>query len=161
LVTDDTEWEINGGSAAYCWFRNDQATYGDTYGALYKVWTMEAGQLCPIGWHVPTAAEWRTLEHELGGEDVAGGKLKESGTEHWNAPNTDATNESGFTALPGGFRSIHGSTSGIGHVGYWWSSTIDHPNANYRQLVSDESSINGRSLISSGNQGFSVRCIKD
>src|SRR5690554_4910948 len=106
-----------------------------TYGVLYN-WTAamdgEASSttnpsgiqgVCPAGWHVPSDAEWTELTDYLGGTSVAGGKLKETGTTHWKSPNTGATNETGFTALPGGYRHLYGAFSNIGYDGYWWSAT--------------------------------------
>src|SRR5690554_3255453 len=92
-----------------------------TYGVLYN-WTA-AMNACPDGWHLPSDAEWTELTDYLGGESVAGGKLKETGTTHWNSPNTGATNETGFTALPGGYRNSSGAFHRIGYLGYWWSAT--------------------------------------
>jgi uncharacterized protein (TIGR02145 family) len=90
-------------TGAYCWYNNDAATYKATYGALYNWYAVaDSRNIAPTGWHVPTDAEWTTLTTFLGGESVAGGKLKETGTNHWTSPNTGATNETGFTALPGG-----------------------------------------------------------
>ena len=78
----------------------------NTYGTMYNWFAVDdARGLAPAGWHVPTMADWTTLATTLGGTSVAGGKMKESGTTHWFSPNTGATNESGFTALPGGWRS--------------------------------------------------------
>ncbi|SDD19418.1 FISUMP domain-containing protein [Williamwhitmania taraxaci] len=79
--------------------------------------------VCPTGWHLPSDAEWTQLTTFLGGESVAGGKLKEIGTTHWASPNTGADNSSGFTALPGGYRNYGGSFYYIGYGGYWWSAT--------------------------------------
>src|SRR5690554_4082552 len=106
-----------------------------TYGVLYN-WTAamdgEASSstnpsgiqgVCPAGWHVPSDAEWTELIDYLGGTSVAGGKLKETGTTHWNTPNTGATNETGFTALPGGQRLSNGTFYFIGYDGCWWSAT--------------------------------------
>jgi uncharacterized protein (TIGR02145 family) len=142
----------------YYWYDNDSATYANTYGALYKF--DYTGNLCPTGWHVPTDAEWTTLTDYLGGEDVAGGKLKEMGTTHWQSPNEGATNESGFTALPGGYQNEYGSFSGIGSGGYWWSSTgSDLIISLGRSLYYDCSSVDRSSYNVGG--GFSVRCLKD
>ncbi|MBA7544886.1 hypothetical protein ES705_37247 [subsurface metagenome] len=122
LVTNSTEWG-NLTTPGYYWYNNDEPTYANTYGALYNWYTVEKGNLCPTGWHVPTDAEWTTLTDYLGGASVAGGKLKETGTAHWSYPNTGATNESGFTALPGGGRSLNGTFGYVGSSGGWWSST--------------------------------------
>ncbi len=112
LVTDSLEWD-NLVTPAYCWYRNDPVTYGETYGALYNLHVVSTGILCPSGWHVPSDAEWTVLSDYLGGESVAGGKLKEAGTTHWYTPNAGATNETGFTALPGGIREAANSTPGL------------------------------------------------
>ena len=116
--------------------------------------------VCPSGWHLPSDAEWTQLTDYLGGESVAGGKLKETGTTHWLSPNTGATNETGFTALPGGYRYDNGPFSDIGYSGYWWSATEGstdyawYRNMYYSSYVVD-SYLNGKEL------GFSVRCVRD
>jgi uncharacterized protein (TIGR02145 family) len=121
LVTDNTAW-AGLTSPGYCWYNNDEAANKATYGALYNWYTVNTGNLCPTGWHVPSDAEWTTLTAYLGGKNVAGGKLKETGTAHWASPNTGATNETSFTALPGGARYYLGSYFNFGSYGYWWSS---------------------------------------
>jgi uncharacterized protein (TIGR02145 family) len=139
-----------------------------TYGVLYN-WPA-ALEACPAGWHLPTDDEWKTLEMHLGmsWEQVGiigwrlsneGGKLKETGTTHWNY-NEGANNESGFTALPGGFRYTIGKNYGIGGGGYWWSATEYYDiNAWYRYLQHNLSSI---CRDHSGKEfGLSVRCLKD
>ena len=83
----------------------------------------DARNVCPVGWHVPTVVEWTTLTTYLGGESVAGGKLKEAGFTHWQSPNEGASNSSGFTALPSGYRSVTGAYDYIGYYAYWWSSS--------------------------------------
>jgi uncharacterized protein (TIGR02145 family) len=118
---------------AYYWLKNDSAKYGSIYGALYNFYVVETGKLCPAGWHVPDYSEWNTLAAELGGFLAAGGRMKEAGTEHWISPNTGATNESGFTALPGAYLAGYSSRGGGGfqREGYsadWWSDT---PTVNY------------------------------
>jgi uncharacterized protein (TIGR02145 family) len=129
-----------------------------TYGVLYN-WTA-AQSACPSGWHLPSDAEWTTLTTYLGGESVAGGKMKEAGTAHWNSPNTGATNESGFTALPGGYRTNTGAFSNLGINGFWWSSTErGTPNAWYRRLHYHPSGV-GRGTTDK-ESGFSVRCVRD
>ena len=159
LVTDGAAWS-NLTTPGYCWYDNDEATYGDTYGALYNWYTVETGNLCPAGWHVPTDAELTTLTTYLGGESVAGGKLKETGTTHWNSPNTGATNESGFTALPGGNRHTSGTFSTIGSNGSWWSSTESTAShAWYRTMTSTDASITRYDPYK--KFGFSVRCVRD
>jgi len=90
--------------------------------------------VCPTGWHIPTDAEWTILISYLGGENVAGGKLKERGTAHWKSPNTGATNESGFTALQGGKRDCNGIFDWIGDYAFWWSSKRNTENVYIQQI---------------------------
>jgi uncharacterized protein (TIGR02145 family) len=147
-------------SPGYCWYNNDQTTYGETYGSLYNWYVVETGKLCPIGWHVPTDAEWTTLYDFLGGFNIAGGKLKETGTMHWNSPNIGATNESGFTALPGGNRSTIGFNN-VGSMGFWWTATEYSPSYAWVRFM-DYNMIEGHWDSEAYKQrGFSVRCIKD
>lgn len=97
------------------------------YGRLYNWYTVEDSRnICPEGWHVPTDSEWALLEDYLGGSEIAGGKLKEGGTSHWVNPNAGATNESGFTALPGAARYRDGFVTDIGYFGNWWSSSNEY-----------------------------------
>ncbi len=129
-----------------------------TYGVLYN-WTA-AMDACPDGWHLPSDAEWTELTDYLGGTSVAGGKLKETGTTHWNTPNTGATNETGFTALPGGNRSISDYFNFFGDYGNWWSSTeYSTYHAWYRDMYYRYRNVS-RSYYSKG-EGFSVRCVRD
>jgi uncharacterized protein (TIGR02145 family) len=148
----------------YVGWHSDLATYGRLY-TWYAV--TDSRNIAPAGWHVPTDAEWTTLTDCLGGESVAGGKLKETGTTHWKSPNTDASNESGFTALPGGLRWATGAFEGDGnfngdghHGGCWWSSSGNNINAWSRTLVYLNSKLL-REDIHSKSSGFSVRCVKD
>ena len=116
--------------------------------------------LAPAGWHVPSDEEWNTLTEFLGGFEVAGGKLKEKGTAHWNEPNADATNSTGFTALPGGTRYYLGQYFDAGGYGYWWSSTMAYDGAAfYRYLTSFYGAISAGADYNTN--GFSVRCIKN
>ena len=143
-----------------------------TYGVLYN-WTAamdgEASSttnpsgiqgVCPAGWHVPSDAEWTELTDYLGGESVAGGKLKETGTTHWASPNTGATNETGFTALPGGYRNVDGTFGDIGSYGHWWSATEFNAASAWYRYVGDDHSDVGRSRYFK-EVGFSVRCVRD
>jgi uncharacterized protein (TIGR02145 family) len=157
MVIDDTVWS-NLNTPGY-WCYKDSA-YAQTYGALYNWYTVNTGKLCPTGWHVPTDYEWTTLTLYIGGESVAGGKLKETGTTHWVSPNNGATNETGFTALPGGARFYDGRLDGLGRQGYWWSATLSHTDFAFFRLISYW----GGNLISFENNvkfGYSVRCVKD
>jgi len=160
-VIDNTAWS-NLTTPSYCWYNNDSTTYANTYGALYNWYSVETGNLCPAGWHVPSDADWTILTDFLGGEEVAGGKLKEIGTKHWNDPNTGATNESGFTALPGSHRYEYGSYLYIGDYGMWWSSTENSEDyAWYRVLYKDYSYISRDGYETGKKAGFSVRCLQD
>ena len=159
LVTDEVEWSFLD-TAAYCWFDNDEATYKAIYGALYNWYTVNTGKLCPTGWHVPTDTEWTLLTDYLGGLLVAGGKLKETGTTHWSTPNTSATNETGFTALPGGCRHYHGLFSVTRQYGLWWSATeYDVLNALYPLIRCDYGGVLRYQNFKTN--GMSVRCVKD
>ena len=158
-VTDATEWAALT-TPSYCWYWNDATTFKATYGALYNWYAVNTGKLCPAGWHVPTDAEWTTLTTFLGGENVAGGKLKETGTTHWASPNTGATNETGFTALPGGIRLINGKYYGDGYYIYWWSST-EYTTSHVWDRCLYFDSANMTSYFDSKQAGFSVRCLKD
>jgi uncharacterized protein (TIGR02145 family) len=160
LVADNTAWS-DLTTPGYCWYGNDAATYKNVYGALYNWYAVGTSTLCPTGWHVPSDADWTILTTYLGGENAAGGKLKETSYVHWQTPNAGATNESGFAALPGGYREYSGSFASIGYNGLWWSSTeYNTTNAWYRSLGSEFNMVvrqNDRSM----KTGFSVRCIKD
>lgn len=141
-----------------------------TYGNLYNGIAVGTGKLCPSGWHVPSDVEWQRLVAYLGGDLVAGGKMKEEGTEHWANPNAGATNESGFTALPGGWLMGKGGASCggeilspmIGFFGsycFWWSSTENFDMVSTVGLESASAQV--LSSTSPLTDGHSVRCIKD
>ncbi len=156
LVTDETEWS-NLTTDAYCWCNDDSLTY-DTYGVLYNWYAVTSAKLCPTGWHVPSDAEWTTLTDYLGGESVAGNKLREAGTSHWQSSNYGATNESGFTALPGGWRYTYGVDL-FGYDGFWWSSSENYLNAYARFMVQGSSGVYRDDYIK--KSGLSVRCLRD
>jgi uncharacterized protein (TIGR02145 family) len=165
---NNTTWQ-NTTTGAYTIYNNDPANDA-TYGKLYNWYTtVDTRGLCPTGWHVATDCEWMYLEGSLGmslgdqettgyrGTNV-GGALK--ATINWNSPNTSATNSSGFTAFPGGYRYANGSYYNVGIGGIWWSSTESSSNlAWYRSLYYSGSNVY---RISIANQsGFSVRCVRD
>ncbi len=157
-ITDGTQWN-NLTAGAYCSYDNNAANVS-TYGQLYNWYAVnDSRNICPAGWHVPTDAEWTTLTTFLGGESVAGGKMKEAGSAHWALPNTGATNESGFTALPGGWRGYDKLFHDLLYTGYWWSATQSSSSAWERQLYQGTQTVDRLYL----NQylGISVRCIKD
>lgn len=148
---------------AYSWYNND-SMYREEFGALYNYYAVESGKLCPEGWHVPSDEDWISLETSLGGVWNAGGALKEAGTAHWKTPNTGASNKSGFTALPGGYRSYNGTFNWMRTYGLWWSATEKSwyggpPKVIYRDLRYDGQDI--RRDISEKNSGLLVRCIKN
>ena len=165
--TNETTWGALT-TGAYCDY-NNTPTNSNTYGRLYnwfavdnnaatKVASNGGKNVCPTSWHVPSDAEWTTLINFLGGESVAGGKLKEIGITYWTSPNTGATNESGFTALPGGERQYNGPYSFIGSYGFWWSSKGE-ANAWSYLIRNDLTNVTKR--LDLNQYGFSVRCIKD
>jgi uncharacterized protein (TIGR02145 family) len=159
LVTDDASWSSLT-TPHYCWV-NNLIAYKEPYGALYNYATVSTGKLCPSGWHVPSDTDGSILANFLGGVGVAGGKLKEAGTAHWQSPNAGATNETGFTALPCGFRYWGGSFTDFGFTGYLWiSRTVDTTHAVSSFLRYDSSQL----LYYTDEympSGQSVRCVAD
>jgi uncharacterized protein (TIGR02145 family) len=159
LITNNTAWSSLS-SQGYCWYNNDESSNKSTYGALYNWFTVNTGNLCPSGWHVPKKEEWDILATYLGGDNFAGGKLKETGNAHWLSPNVGATNESGFTGLPGGQRDNSGTFLFLGIVGFWWANTSSSSDWAYsRELDNDYSDFFSFNDIK--RFGFSVRCVKD
>ncbi len=165
-INSDDEWDTLS-SAAYCWFDNDKSVYKNPYGALYNWHAVNTKKLCPVGWHIPTDSDWTILSTFIGGDSIAGGKLKSMGvlddsTGLWHSPNTNASDEFGFCALPGGMRSSvepHDFEE-IGIIGYWWSSPDESVSSiNLRFLRSNKANL--YRAVGSENGGFSVRCIKD
>ena len=162
LVTDAEEWEYTK-TGAYCYYDNDENNI-ETYGLLYNWYAVaDTRSIAPKGWHIPSYDEWIKLLEYLGGEEVAGNILKEEGTEHWFCPNSN-TNESGFSALPGGNRhyySGHYIYTDIGILACFWTSTLHEYLSNCSKnisLVCDKSEVsNSRAPW---NYGYSVRCIK-
>ena len=166
-VTDPAAWAALT-TGAWCYYFNDPA-YGPIYGKLYNWYAVtDPRGLAPIGWHVPTEPEWVTLVDCLGGEYIAGGKLKEIGTTHWFDPNIGATNETGFTALPGNIRQNTGdfspssNTPFLGIFGFWWT-TSENPDVPGHGL--DKYMIHDSESVQNGgdhkNTGCSVRCVRD
>jgi uncharacterized protein (TIGR02145 family) len=169
-VTDDFTWSglTNG---AYCEYDNNSANVA-TYGRLYNWYAVDDSRgIAPAGWHVPSDDEWKQLEMYLGmsqaeadatgyrGTDE-GGKLKEAGTTYWYSPNTGATNESGFTALPGAYRRNDGYFDYMGYFAVFWCSTQIYSEGAWDRYVPYD----GSQLIRGGDfkqYGFSVRCVRD
>lgn len=179
LVTDEGIWanlEDNNLDDAYCYYNNNTNGESDIYGALYT-WAAAMNKsntsatnpsgiqgVCPTGWHLPSSLEWSELMDELGGVEVAGGKLKETGISLWWDPNIGATNESGFSARPGGLRDAWGIYSfyNQGGVGFWWSATettFSDSLAVSQPLASNQPFADIGEIRKS--YGISVRCLKD
>lgn len=160
--TPDNDAWLSADSAAYCDYDNDPSN-SDHYGRLYNFSVADSTntrKVCPAGWHVPSSQEWVILVDTLGGEIVAGGKLKEETTIHWATPNAGATNESGFTALPGGLRSSTGSFSNIAFMGLWWTSAkMSASGGLYFGIAFDDAGITDDAH--SRSSGLSIRCVKD
>lgn len=149
-------------TGAYCNFNNTTNTDSiATFGRLYNWSVIKTGKLAPIGWHVATSEEWITLITYLGGESIAGSKLRETGTSHWANPNSEATNETGFTGLPGGARPFYGNFYGVGGYAFWWSATEKELTNTAESWIL---SFYGNGIFSyygDKQDGYSVRCGKD
>jgi uncharacterized protein (TIGR02145 family) len=162
FAMENSQWVLEG-SYAYCWFLNSESGNKDIYGALYN-WSIVNSEkdLCPSGWHIPDDADWSVLIEFLGGAEQAGGKLKEEGTAHWVSPNTGATNESGFTALPGSYRTATGEFFSVEArtVGAWWSAG-DGGAGSYPSVKLYANDAKLHTEDSDAGSGYSVRCIKD
>ena len=161
---DNAAWQ-NTTSGAWAYYNND-ASYACPYGKLYNWFACaDARELCPLGWHVPSDAEWTVLTDYLGGENIAGGKMKTTGTLEvaiglWYDPNTEANNSSGFSGAPGGVRDDLGEYFGIGNDGSWWSSSEVAPNGAWLRYLHNYLGSAGRGIYFK-RVGFSVRCLRD
>jgi uncharacterized protein (TIGR02145 family) len=171
-VTDNTDWKNlgdidnpQGTIGAFCWYNNDSTTYDNDYGKLYNFGAIATGKLCPIGWHVATIDEWHVLRdpYIIDFDELSGFELMESGTNHWIE--LSGTNEAGFTALPGGYRSqFNGSFEGLGQTGLFWTGSPfwGYGAAMYHPIPFYEDFDHTPGLASHPvTDGFSVRCIKD
>lgn len=163
-VTDPNQWKYLT-TGAWCYFNNDPVN-GEIYGKMYNWYAVnDMRGLAPDGWHVPTDEDWTELENYLGGSSEAGGKLKSTGTKKggdglWRSPNTGATNESGFTALPGGWRDISGEFRYLGEYGMWWSSSVLDATMAWGRNTYFNSTYLNKYFYNKGDGCF-VRCIKD
>jgi uncharacterized protein (TIGR02145 family) len=159
LVMDRNVWS-GLSTGAYCTYKN--TTNSDTSGILvrfYNWYAVNSGKLAPKGWHIPSDTEWKTLTTYLGGEILAGPKLKETGTSHW-VTSYGVTNESGFTALPTGNIEPYDGTFRPSSYCYLWSSTaLDDLNAIIRYMLDLSNDVRTFSALKKG--GFAVRCLKD
>ncbi|NLB03012.1 MAG: hypothetical protein GX841_06475 [Bacteroidales bacterium] len=161
-VTENSAWwTLNTG--ALCNYDNSESIAA-VYGRLYNWHAVNTGKLCPEGWHVPSKEEWTTLIDYLGGEEIAGGKLKESGFNHWLSPNEGASNESNFTALPGGIRDGKGFHN-LGERTWFWTSTETNrlivPNNHAESVLLFYNEIYVMNMNRNKPYGIAVRCIKD
>lgn len=162
--TDDDEWDSSTGG--YSSYDNDETNFG-IYGGLYNWFAVnDSRKIAPEGWHVPTDAEWQELVEYLGGNMLAGGKMKstgiiEGGDGLWRGSNENDSNESGFSALPGGYRYSHGVFDGIGSNAYFWSGTESRGgNAWHRYLYYGKTNVY-RDDSDWRQAGYSVRCVAD
>jgi uncharacterized protein (TIGR02145 family) len=159
--------EVTGTSAwallltpGFGWYNNDIANK-NTYGALYNWFTVNTGKLAPAGWHVPSEAEWNALITFLGGENVAGGELKEVDTVYWASPNTGATNSKGFSALPGGYHYVDGYYKNLGRYASFWSTTLFTSMSDAWALSLGYNYAYVDRYWARLQQGYSIRCVKD
>jgi uncharacterized protein (TIGR02145 family) len=158
-VTDDTDW-FNLATGAHAWYGNSEVNF-NTYGALYNWYAVETGNLCPAGWHVPGDDEWTVLADFLGGKEIAGGKLKAI-SDLWKNPNEGATDETGFTALPGGGREEWGTYFNMVYSGNWWAADEYSSGSNYaffRAVSYFDTSLGRNASGYHKKSGFSVRCL--
>ena len=167
-ISDYSKWGYNT-TGAWCHYNND-ASFNEKYGKFYNKYALSEisngnKNVCPSGWHVPTEGEWTILTEFLGGSSIAGGKMKEVGTNSWKSPNNDASNTSLFSALPGGRRDFTGNYYLINYNGVWWTSSEQ---SNSQAWAITLYSYNGKASIgktSNGEynkvDGMSIRCIKD
>jgi uncharacterized protein (TIGR02145 family) len=158
-IPDSTAWK-NMNSAALCNYNNDKIIVS-TYGRLYNWYAVvDIRNICPFGWHIPSDNEWTSLSNYLGGNNIAGGKMKEEGIAHWSSPNIGATNETGFTALPGGSRDSGGVFKYIGSDGGWWTCTEnDSISAFLWSMYYLNTRLSRKDFYK--KDGFSVRCVKN
>ncbi len=157
-VQDNAEWE-NATTGAWSNYNNDAAN-DVVYGKLYNWYAVEDSLgLCPEGWHVPSDDEWSELIDTVGGDKNAGCTMKEAGTSHWESPNTCATNKSGFTGLPGGYRDPSGFVN-LGRYGAWWSTAENNAERGWFRIL-NYNNANVYRLFQSKTNGVSVRCVRD
>lgn len=160
-ITNGQTWEsLNTGATT--WYNNDSATYNCPYGKLYNWYTVaDQRNICPIGWHVPSDSEWTILTNFLGGELLAGGKMKAVGTQFWASPNTDANNQSGFSGLAGGYRDLaSGIFDKFNNVVYLWSSSEYISTLPWTRILNHNSGSVIRD-VRNAEDGGTIRCLKD
>jgi len=173
-VTDPVAW-ANLTTGAWCWYKNDSTTYGTLYGRLYNWYAVNDPRgLAPVGWHIPSESEWNklvkcldpiadTLCMSCSQSTIAGGAIKDTGTTYWNSPNMGATNSSGFTALPAGYRNNNGTINSFDRMyegGGWWSSTENNTTTAWTRYVNYVSTGIYRTAENKVS-GLPLRCVKD
>ena len=158
-ISDSMSWtKLTKG--AYCDYNNSPDT-SKTYGKLYNWYAVnDSRNIAPTDWHIPTDADWTILINYLGGGNVAGGKLKAASTLYWNTPNTGASNRSGFTAFPGGYRDELGVYYNLGKGALFWSATESNLDSAYHRFISYDLDDVIRNQYYK-KSGFSVRCLRD
>ena len=161
-TTTPAQQDISGVSnPKYQWASGGSDNNVSAYGRLYTWYAVtDSRNVCPLSWHVASNSEWTTMVDFLGGEALAGGKLKEAGLTHFASPNTGATNESGFTSLPSGYRNIYGLFGGITDSGQYWTTTEFNAVDTWCRSTWSGSTGVGHTYFAK-SFGFSVRCIKD
>ena len=159
-VTVDSNW-AKLTTPGYCYLKNDSVINKNVYGALYNWYAVNADKLCPDGWHVPYDVEWTILINYLGGDTLAGGKMKEEGLIHWKSPNTGADNSSGFTALPGDEREEYDGYFPNQHGSALFWSTTEWNMSHGWSIMLFNYNINVSNYASNKAMGLSVRCVKD
>ncbi len=156
IVQDTIKWQKY--DPAFCWYNNDEAGNKKDYGGLYNWYVVNSRKLCPAGWHVPDKYELNSSIKLF--DSLVTGKLKETGTAHWKMPDKRANNESGFTALPGGYRMMSGEFGYQGEAGLWWTSSEENEFIGFGWTINSRDKRVGP-VVSSKRSGLSVRCIKD
>ncbi|HLP73226.1 MAG TPA: fibrobacter succinogenes major paralogous domain-containing protein [Bacteroidales bacterium] len=156
-VTDGPQWGTQA-TPAYCWYNNDSASYKDIYGALYNYHAVKTKKLCPAGWHVSSDEEWASMVALFGTPGMAGDKLCEAGNLHWRF--ATGTDESGFSALPGGRRYVnYGLFLEMGTSAYWWTSTTqDGYHSLFRAIYTGMGVVSG---FEENGVGYSIRCVRN
>lgn len=165
VILGDQEWmaENLNHETASSWCYNEDPGNCEIYGRLYTWFT--ARNACPAGWRLPSDRDWQRLVNALGGYDIAGGKMKATGsveeeTGWWHVPNADATNESSFTGLPGGIRDTDNSFNDAGYIGIWWSTSGDDASLIWTHEL-DYSKGSVERTLNDKQIGLSVRCIRN
>lgn len=170
-VSDENEGTILMGTGAYCWYNNDSINYDNEYGKLYNWLAVKSGKLCPVGWRIPILSELTGIREPVDYNTMTygvGSTIMETGTDHWDKSLNPfpegifVTNSTGFTALPGGFRSTRGEFNNLGLSGQFWASDKWwFPDWSYRLTIPYYSASSPSATSSQAGDGLSIRCVKD